>query len=152
MTAARILGVLHPVVVTRDMEKALAFYRDLLGFHLRDEVTHDPEILARLGGPRHAVATATVLVAPDGSEIEIACFTRPAGRDRCDAEWPDAGIRSLTFKVDNIAGMVRRLAAAGYATAGEVLSLNWEGKAVSVAYVNGPDGVVLTLLEHGPRT
>jgi catechol 2,3-dioxygenase-like lactoylglutathione lyase family enzyme len=151
MSKPRLLGVLHPVIVTRDMPKALAFYRDLLGFRLRREVVHDPEVLARLGGPEDAEATAAVLEAPDGSEIEIACFTRPAGRSRSKAGWADAGIRSLTFVVDDVAGMVRRLEAAGHPVVGEVLSLFWEGEPVSAAYVNGPDGVVLTLLDRGPR-
>ena len=148
---SRVLGLLHPVVVTGDMPRTLAFYRDLLGLKIASEMVHDPAALERLGGPPGAQATAAVLTAPDGSELEIACFTVPKGRPRSDAGWPDAGIRSITFVVDHIAEMLDRLAAAGYAVAGEVVPFEVDGRPVRVAYVHGPDGVVLTLLERGQR-
>jgi catechol 2,3-dioxygenase-like lactoylglutathione lyase family enzyme len=148
VSGARTLGVLHPVVITRDMEGALGFYRDLLGLRVRDRVKHDPAMLSRLGGPADAEASAAVLEAPDGTEIEVACFARPEGKRRTDAGWADAGIRSVTFVVDDLDAMAARLAAGGYPTLGEVLSVTWEGTMVKVAYVAGPDGVVLTLLER----
>lgn len=148
MSAARTLGVLHPVIVTRDMEGALLFYRDLLGLRVRSRVTHDPAMLARLGGPEGADASAAMLEAPDGTEIEVACFVRPQGKPRTDVGWADAGIRSVTFVVDDLDAMTLRLTAAGYPTAGEVVAVRWEGMMVKVAYVAGPDGVVLTLLER----
>jgi hypothetical protein len=58
----------------------------------------------------------------------------------------------VTFVVDDLDAMAARLAAGGYPTAGEVLSVTWEGTRVKVAYVAGPDGVVLTLLEREGRT
>lgn len=151
MSAPSVRGVLHPVIVTRDMGRALAFYRDLLGLRLRQETVHDPAVLARLGGPADAAATAAILAAPDGTEIEVACFARPPGKARADGGWADAGIRSVTFTVDDIDGLLRRLGDAGHAAAGEVLSLAVEGETVRVAYVEGPDGVVLTLLERGGK-
>lgn len=148
MKAPRTLGVLHPVIVTRDMEGALRFYRDLLGLRVRERVDHDPAMLARLGGPANAEASAAVLEAPDGTEIEVAGFVRPEGKPRSDAGWADAGIRSVTFVVDDLGAMAERMRAAGYPTAGEMLTVRWEGTMVKVAYVAGPDGVVLTLLER----
>jgi catechol 2,3-dioxygenase-like lactoylglutathione lyase family enzyme len=148
MTGPRLLSVLHPVIITRDMPNALAFYGDLLGFRVKQETTHDPGVLSRLGGPADAEATAVILDAPDGTEIEIACFRRPAGLRRSEAGWADAGIRSITFVVEGLGEMVGRLGQAGYRCTGEVLSLTVEGEPVRVAYVGGPDGVVLTLLER----
>jgi len=151
MTAPALRSVLHPVIITGDMPNALAFYRDLLGFRLKSEMVHDPAALARLGGPREAEASAVILDAPDGSEIEIACFTSPRGAARSAAGWPDAGIRSITFIVEGLTDMLDRMAKAGYAPAGDVVPFSVEGDAVRVAYVNGPDGVVLTLLERERR-
>jgi catechol 2,3-dioxygenase-like lactoylglutathione lyase family enzyme len=47
----RLVGVLHPVIVAGDMPRALAFYCDLLGFHVTGEMGHDAAALAQLGGP-----------------------------------------------------------------------------------------------------
>ena len=76
-SVASLRSVLHPVAITRDLPAALHFYRDLLGLVPHDEMIHDAETLARLGGPADAAASAVILRAPDGSEFEIACFTRP---------------------------------------------------------------------------
>jgi catechol 2,3-dioxygenase-like lactoylglutathione lyase family enzyme len=143
--------VLHPVVITPDLGRALTFYRDLLGFRVHAEMTHDPVALARLGGPRDARANAVILRAPDGSEIEIASFAAPRGKPRSGAAWPDAGIRSITFIVDGLDALLTRLAAAGHPAMGETMPFAVDGGPIRVAYVQGPDGVVLTLLEHGIR-
>lgn len=148
MSGGTIRAVLHPVVITGDMPAALLFYRDLLGLTVKSRMVHDGDKLARLGGPRQAVASAVVLAAPDGSEIEIACFEEPRGRPRADAGWPDAGIRSITFVVDDLEKLLARLAAGGHRPAGEVVPFMVDGDQVRVAYVDGPDGVVLTLLER----
>ncbi len=148
MTVPRVRAVLHPVIITGDMARALAFYRDLLGLTVKSEMVHDGASLARLGGPPDAMASAVVLAALDGSEIEIACFEAPRGRTRADGRWQDAGIRSITFVIDDVQGLLGRISAAGYQPAGEVVPFQVERDEVLVVYVEGPDGVVLTLLER----
>jgi catechol 2,3-dioxygenase-like lactoylglutathione lyase family enzyme len=143
-----LIGILHAVVITRDMERALAYYRDLLGFAVASRAGHDPTPIARLGGPAGTVAEAAILNAPDGSELEIACFREPAGKSVTEAGWTDAGIRSITFTVSDIAAMLARLAAAGYPAVGETVRFLLDGGPVLVAYVAAPDGVVLTLFQR----
>ena len=149
MSDTGLIGILHPVIITRDLEGALKFYRDLLGFVPRPVTTHDPDKIARLGGPGNTEAQAVILHAPDGSELEIACFTKPDGAKKSTATWTDAGIRSITFKVKDIDAMLRRLERAGYSPVNEVVAFVVEGASVRVAYVNGPDGVILTLIQEG---
>lgn len=149
MSDAGLIGILHPVAITRDLEGALRFYRDLLGFVPRPITTHDPAKIARLGGPPDTEARAVILHAPDGSELEIACFTHPPGASRSVAGWADAGIRSITFKVADIDAMVRRLSENGHPPVNEIVDFVVEGDAVRVAYVQGPDGVILTLIQEG---
>jgi catechol 2,3-dioxygenase-like lactoylglutathione lyase family enzyme len=146
MTATPLIGIAHPVVITRDLDRALVFYRDLLGFMPRPITTHDPQQIARLGGPPNIAAQAVILHAPDGSELEIACFTKPSGDAESRAGWADAGIRSITFKVGDMAAMLDRLGTAGYGLVNEIVEFMVDGKRVDVAYVRGPDGVILTLL------
>lgn len=149
MSGTGLIGILHPVIITRDFEGALRFYRDLLGFVPRPVTTHDPDKIAKLGGPAAAEAEAVILHAPDGSELEIACFTRPGGADTSSAGWTDAGIRSITFRVHDIDAVVRRLGDAGFPLVNEIVDFVVEGAPVRVAYVNGPDGVIQTLIQTG---
>jgi catechol 2,3-dioxygenase-like lactoylglutathione lyase family enzyme len=149
MSTTPLIGIAHPVVITRDFARARHFYEEILGFVPRPVTIHDPAKLARLGGPVDSAAMAVILHAPDGSELEIACFTRPEGEAAARAGWADAGIRSITFKVHDIRAMLDRLAAAGHGMVNEIVRFIVEGKPVEVAYVHGPDGVILTLLQDG---
>jgi catechol 2,3-dioxygenase-like lactoylglutathione lyase family enzyme len=148
VTETHLVGIAHPVVVTRDLNRALHFYCDLLGFVARPVTTHDPARIARLGGPPDTVAQGVILHAPDGSELEIASFARPQGETVSRSGWADAGIRSITFKVTDIRAMLRRLDDAGYPPVNQIVEFTVEGQAVEVAYVQGPDGVILTLLQE----
>ena len=149
MNGTGLVGILHPVVITGDFDSTLSFYRDLLGFVPQPVTTHDPQKLTALGGPADADAKAVILNAPDGSELEIASFRFPKGRARSDRGWTDAGIRSITFVVRDIVAMTSRLDAAGYPVVNEIVDFTVESEAVRVCYVEGPDGVVLTLLQRG---
>jgi catechol 2,3-dioxygenase-like lactoylglutathione lyase family enzyme len=151
MSDKLLIGILHPVVITRGFARARHFFEDLLGFVPRQVTTHNREQIGRLGGPRDIVAQAVILHAPDGSELEIACFARPDGEAESRAGWADAGIRSITFKVTSITAMLDRLSAAGYGLVNEVVECLVEGEPVQVAYLRGPDGVILTLLQDGAR-
>ncbi len=151
MTDTPLIGILHPVVITRDFARTRHFYEEVLGFVARPVTTHDPEKIARLGGPADTVAKAVILHAPDGSELEIAAFERPAGQAQSTAGWADAGIRSITFQVASMAAMIDQLAANGFPLVKDVVEFAVEGKPVQVAYVSGPDGVTLTLLQEGKK-
>lgn len=144
-----LVGILHPVIITRDFARARHYYEDLLGFVARPVTVHDPDKIGRLGGPKDIEAEAVILHAPDGSELEIAAFTRPEGAAATSAGWADAGIRSITFKVTAIEAMIDRLAAAGYALVNEIVEFVVEAQPVQVAYVHAPDGVIVTLLQEG---
>ena len=147
MSDTPLLGIVHPVIITRDLERAMSYYCDVLGFVPRPITTHDPLKIARMGGPADMAGRAVILHAPDGSELEIACFTKPDGLAETTAGWQDAGIRSITFRVSDMAAMLQRLSEAGYGIIREVVTFEIETGAVQVAYVEAPDGVVMSLLQ-----
>ena len=147
MSGSGLVGILHAVVITGDLERTLHFYVGLLGLVPGPIRDHEPDRLARLGGPANAIARAVILKAPDGSEIEIACFERPRGTPITQAAWQDAGIRSVTFVVVDIRTMATRLELAGYSLSGEITLFIEDWRPVLVAYVHGQDGVVVTLLQ-----
>lgn len=50
---------------------------------------------------------------------------------------------------NGIRAMIGRLAAAGYGLVNEIVEFIVEDRAVQVAYVHAPDGVIVTLLQEG---
>jgi len=151
----RIEGVYHATVIAHDLDRSLAFYRDLLGFRVSYAWEHDPAILGRLTGYARPAGRAAILECADGTELEVAEFSEPRGRPRVEHRWEDAGINFLAFRVRGIDALVERLAAAGVRVNGPVVSQTLDdGSVVRVVYCFDPDGVTLTLVElpAGHRT
>jgi catechol 2,3-dioxygenase-like lactoylglutathione lyase family enzyme len=153
MTASghvRVTGIVHAVVVVSDMERALGFYRDLLGLRVAQDFVHDPALLGRLMPYERPRVRAVLLKAPDGTEVELAEFRSPRGRSDA-GEWPDAGIRSLTFRVEDLTGAVRSLGAAGVRFMSEPVAQPLDdGSVAEVVYCRGPDDVIVTLAQLPP--
>ena len=88
-----------------------------------------------------------MLHAPDGgSSIELSSFVRPDPLPGSSA--PPAnelGLRSVAFEVDDIDACVARVRADGYGLVGGIG--DYEG-AWRMAYVRGPEGIIVALAER----
>ena len=89
-------------VLVDDQAKALAFYRDLLGFELKHDVP--------LGN--HRWLTLTSPGDPDGVELLLEPDEHPAARPFKEALMQD-GIPFTSFGVDDVAAEYARLSEAG---------------------------------------
>ena len=144
----RVSSVVHAVIVVIDLDRSLAFYRDLLGLVITYDQLHDPAIISRLTGYHDPDVRAVILQASDGTEVELAEFRSPATRRMADSEWRDAGIRSITFLVSDIAHVVRTMRLEGVRFLSDVVDQPLpNGGVAQVVYCFDPDGVIVTLLE-----
>ena len=139
-------GIHHVAISTGDTERALRFYRDLLGF----------EVVFEGGWPR-GTRMADRITALDGSSarqvmlrkgnacIELFEYAAPAPRDG-DPERPvnDHGITHLCLDVTDIGAEYERLRAAGFEFHCEPQDLRW---GVLCTYARDPDGNVVELQE-----
>lgn len=66
-------------------------------------------------------------------------------RDRPDAMANELGLRSVTFEVDGLQGMVDRLAEDGYPLVG---SIGEYGGIWRMASVRGREGIIASLAQH----
>ncbi len=89
-------------VLVDDQEKALAFYRDILGF--------EPKLDVPMG--RHRWLTMTSPGEPDGVQLLLEPDDHPAAKPFKDALLAD-GIPCASFAVDDIHAEYARLTAAG---------------------------------------
>lgn len=148
MTSVTGTTVVHPVIVTADLPRAIDYYRDVLSLVPGAAMEHDSQRLGRLTGLPQPIAMAVVLTAPGGGEIELVQFRSPVGRPTTQGHWPDAGIRSVTFKMDNLDDTLRRARASQHAALGEIVQFPGPDGDVRVVYVGAPDGVIVTLMEE----
>lgn len=134
----------HTGVSVRDMERSLAFYRDLLGLELIfDSDLDDVEALSEVVGMRHARGRVTWLRAGD-TMLELWQWDAPAGRPLPDDYRPaDRGVTHFALEVDDVDALHRRITAAGFPanTAPKDLGLH------KTTYVRGPDGEIIEILE-----
>lgn len=137
----------HPVVVVYDLDAAVAFFVEL-GLEPGDWRAAEGEWMDRalaLDGVRGEVA---FVVTPDGhGKLELAKFHTPAAPPAdLDAPANTAGIRVLTFIVDDLDDVLARLRPHGAELLGEVEDL---GDDYRLCYVRGPAGIIIELAEQG---
>ena len=138
-----IKGIHHTAISTGDFERALAFYRDLLGFEMVSELNWPAgvELADTITGLESSAARSVMLRASNTS-IELFEFSSPAPKPG-DPKRPvcDHGITHIGFEVDDIDAEYERLTAAG-------MSFNCPPQdlgASRVTYGRDPDGNVLEL-------
>jgi catechol 2,3-dioxygenase-like lactoylglutathione lyase family enzyme len=138
-----IKGIHHTAISTGDFERALAFYRDLLGFEMVSELNWPAGVeLADTITGLEGSAARSVMLRASNSSIELFEFASPAARPG-DARRPvcDHGITHIALEVDDIDVEYERLKAAGMSFHCPPQDLG----ASRVTYGRDPDGNVLEL-------
>jgi catechol 2,3-dioxygenase-like lactoylglutathione lyase family enzyme len=148
-----ILGVWHFSFTVSDMERSVAFYRDVLGFELIHRQSSSSEYIRRLVGYPDAELRVAMFAVPgqprgiSSHDLELVEYLVPRGA-RGDAEIRNPGEAHLAVTVTDIAETYARLVALGVRffsppnpiTAG----VNEGGFA---CYFHDPDRIVIELLQ-----
>lgn len=151
-------GVWHFSFTVSDIERSIAFYRDVLGFTLVHRQDSASEYIRRLVGYPDAELHVAQFAVPGRSgsvsshDLELIEYVVPRGV-RGEAEICNPGQAHLAVAVDDIASMYERLSAQGVTffsppnliTAG----VNTGGFA---CYLHDPDQIVLELLQPPPTS
>jgi catechol 2,3-dioxygenase-like lactoylglutathione lyase family enzyme len=130
VTATGGLAFNHAMVYARDVEKALRFYRDLLGLKVVDEFRHHGQLLyVRMKSPRGDGTLALHLPGP-GDEIRFGSSVR------------------LYFEVRDLERKCKQLEAAGmkFSQAPKMMPWGWKH-----AYLDDPDGHEVSLYWAGAK-
>jgi catechol 2,3-dioxygenase-like lactoylglutathione lyase family enzyme len=133
------------LIVVDDLEAAKAFFI-ALGLTLEGETTVEGPLVGQLIGLEDVRATLAMLRTPDGQGIELDKFHTPTAIrfGPVDAPLNTLGLRRVMFAVDDIDAMVARLRAHGSELIGEMQY----GDTYRLAYVRGPEGIVVALAEQ----
>ena len=142
MTVRRMDNVL---IVVEDLEAVKAFFIEL-GLRLEGETTVEGPSVGKLIGLGDVRATLAMLRTPDGQGIELDKFHTPEAVrfGPVDAPLNTLGLRRVMFAVDDIDAVVARIRAHGAELIGEMRY----GDAYRLAYVRGPEGIIVALAEE----
>jgi catechol 2,3-dioxygenase-like lactoylglutathione lyase family enzyme len=143
MTLKRMDNVL---IVVDDLEAVKAFFLEL-GLKFEGETTVEGPAVGKLIGLDEDVrATLAMLRTPDGQGIELDKFHTP-GAVRfgpVDAPVNTLGFRRVMFAVDRLDEVVAHMRGHGAELIGEMQY----GDAYRLAYIRGPEGIIVGLAEQ----
>jgi catechol 2,3-dioxygenase-like lactoylglutathione lyase family enzyme len=143
-----VVGLHHASLTVADLDRSLAFYRDLLGIRVREQVETAAATVTAVSGESTGRVRIADLDLGDGRVLELI-----EDRDH-DAPRTHAG-GHIALEVDDTWAVYRRLVAAGVMARSEPILLgadagrSWEG--CVVVWVADPDGATVELVQR-PRT
>jgi catechol 2,3-dioxygenase-like lactoylglutathione lyase family enzyme len=143
MTTTRMDNIL---IVVDDLEAAKAFFIEL-GMELEGQTTVEGPSVDRLVGLEGVRSDIAMMRTADGhGRIELDKFHTPPAISTEPRTAPvnTIGIRRIMFAVDDIEEILARLQAHGAELIGEVVRYE---DAYRLAYVRGPDGIIIALAE-----
>ena len=146
----RIIAADHTGFTVANIERSLAFWRDVLGFELSHRAHHTGALASDVTGVEGAEILIAVLKGY-GHKIELLEYLAPADRKRVDLRPCDVGSVHVALTVDNLDATLSTIAASGWKAAGQPQTLTTGPNAGKrVAYVRDPDGTTIELMQPPP--
>jgi catechol 2,3-dioxygenase-like lactoylglutathione lyase family enzyme len=135
----------HVGIIVGDLAAAIEFFVEL-GLEVQGPMTVEGRLVDRIVGLEGVRNDVAFVLTPDGhGQLELIEFHSPPmeeGDPRAPAN--TAGLRHITFAVDDIDDVLGRLQARGAELVGELV--NYEDS-YWLCYVRGPEGIIVELAE-----
>jgi catechol 2,3-dioxygenase-like lactoylglutathione lyase family enzyme len=143
-------GFNHTSFTVTSLDRAVAFFRDLLGFELISRAPRGQALIERMTAIDGANVEIAFLRGP-GHTIELIEYRAPADRTASQARLCDAGAAHVAFDVDDVRAAVAGAQAHGFAPIGEIIVID-EGpnRGRQVVYLKGPDNFVVEFIGDRP--
>lgn len=135
----------HVGLVVADLELALRFWRDLLGFTVNRQMDEFGPVIDAMMGLKNVKVTTVKMVAPQGGSIELLHFRSHPDTDVWRGTPFSTGLTHIALSVKNLDECYRKLTEAG-CTFPAPPQYSSDGL-VKVIYCKGPEGVLLELVE-----
>jgi catechol 2,3-dioxygenase-like lactoylglutathione lyase family enzyme len=143
---SRIVRFDHVGVTVQDLDQVTAFFVGL-GLEVEGRAFVEGDFIDTVISIPDSRTEIVMLRTPDGDTgVELSRFVRPEPEQGSPAAMAnELGLRSLSFEVDDLQAQVDRLAAEGYELVGGIGRYEdlWR-----MAYVRGPEGIIVALAEQ----
>ncbi len=136
----------HVGITVADLDTATAFFVGL-GMEVEGRMVMEGEFVDTVIGIPGSRSEIVTLRLPDGgTKLELSRFITPNHEPGSpNAMSNELGLRNVCFEVDDLQGLVDRLAADGYGLVGGIGQYEdfWR-----MAYVRGPDGIIVAVAQQ----
>ena len=146
-------GVSHIAVCVRDLDRSLAFYRDILGMRVDfDEVqdTTTGGLPSVYKNARKTRRTVHVRYGPGQTAPSLVLTSHPGeDSDGTPIKLDQVGISHLSFTVSDVKALAEVLVSKGVEMAAPLEAFTAPDGRVSSIFVFDPDGILLQFDDHG---
>jgi lactoylglutathione lyase len=142
----RAKAISHIAVCVRDLDRSLAFYRDILGMTVTLDAVQDTRGGSRTQTYKHQRETRRVahLRWDDSQEPYLVMTCHPGGQtDGNPIKLDQVGVSHFSFTVDDLPGLAEELLAKGVDIPGGIDTFKNAQGALSSFYVLDPDGILV---------
>src|SRR5438093_4898612 len=147
----RMIGADHTGITVSNLERSLAFWRDVLGFELSHTAHQTGEMAKEITGVAGAEIKLAVLKTPGGHKIELLDYLAPPNRKHADVRPCDVGHVHVALLVDDLDAILEKIAGSGWRAADKPQTLKMGPNAGNrVVYVRDPDGTTIEFMQQ-PR-
>ena len=144
----RVVAADHTGITVSNVERSLAFWRDVLGFELSHTTHQSSKMAGEITGVAGAEIKIAVVKAPGGHKVELLEYLAPPDRKRVDLRPCDVGSVHIALTVDDLEAVLQKIGASGWKAAGKPQTLTTGPNAGKrVVYVYDPDGTTIEFME-----
>ena len=144
----QILAVDHTGFTVSDIERSLAFWRDVLGLELSHRAHHAGELASKVTGVQGAEILIAVLKTPGGHRVELLQYLAPPERTSVQFHPCDTGAAHVALIVDNLDAILDAITSSGWKAAGTPQTLTSGPNAGRrLIYVRDPDGTTIEFMQ-----
>lgn len=149
MAGFEVRGFNHTGVIVTDLDRAIGFFRDLLGFELLSRAPRDPGLIGRMTRlPRPEVEIA-YLQGP-GHRVELIRYGTNGIRGFEQPNVYDDGSAHIALDVDDVPAAVQAAAAHGLEPVGEIIAIDaGPNRGRKVVYLASAYGLLIEFIEAG---
>jgi catechol 2,3-dioxygenase-like lactoylglutathione lyase family enzyme len=148
----RIIAADHTGITVSNLERSLAFWRDVLGFEFSHGAHQKGEMAEQITGVKGGELKLAVVKSPGGHKIELLEYLAPPDRKHASLRPCDVGFVHVALTVENLESLLQKIAASGWKTAGKPQTLTTGPNAGKrVVYVRDPDGTTIEFMQM-PRS
>jgi len=151
MSDGRTIAFGHVGFQVADLDRSIAYYRDVIGLRLLERLTRDDAYLrVVVGYPEVTLDIAVLLEPASGALLELLQYHGTAGTP-IDPATANPGTAHVCFQVDSVDAIHARALAAGFRSVNPPVTPTagrWIGG--RSVYLLDPDGIRVELVQRGP--
>ena len=136
----------HVGLVVSDLDKALQFWCETMGFVISRQMEEAGPHLDAMMGLNDVRVTTAKLADPDGNLLELLCFASHPDKEQWGGEPYSTGLTHIAMTVSDLDEAYNRLREKGVIFISQPQS-SPDG-CVNVTYARGPEGIILELVEE----